>query len=94
MITLEPNIASCVLLTMMVAQVTGLRPGDPVHTFSDAHIYHNHFDQARPQLTRTPKTLPAMRINPDVKELFSARFEDFTVIGYQADSTIKASIAV
>ncbi|MGF6174152.1 thymidylate synthase [Ensifer sp. 4252] len=88
------NIASYALLTMMVAQVTGLKPGDFVHTFGDAHIYHNHFDQARLQLARTPKTLPTMRINPDVKDLFSFRFEDFTLVGYEADSTIKAPIAV
>ncbi|NVD39172.1 thymidylate synthase [Ensifer sp. HO-A22] len=88
------NIASYALLTMMVAQVTGLKPGDFVHTFGDAHIYHNHFDQARLQLARTPKTLPSMQINPDVKDLFSFRFEDFTLVGYEADSTIKAPIAV
>ncbi len=79
------NIASYALLTMMVAQVTGLKPGDFVHTFGDAHIYHNHFDQARLQLARTPKTLPTMQINPDVKDLFSFRFEDFTLVGYEAD---------
>ncbi|AHK44826.1 MULTISPECIES: thymidylate synthase [Ensifer] len=88
------NIASYALLTMMVAQVTGLKPGDFVHTFGDAHIYHNHFDQARLQLARTPKTLPTMQIKPDVKDLFSFRFEDFTLVGYEADSTIKAPIAV
>ncbi|WP_457583756.1 thymidylate synthase [Ensifer canadensis] len=88
------NIASYALLTMMVAQVTGLKPGDFVHTFGDAHIYHNHFDQARLQLARKPKTLPTMRINPDVRDLFSFRFEDFTLVGYEADSTIKAPIAV
>eukprot|EP01031_Cornospumella_fuschlensis_P037729 gene37729-45836_t len=88
------NIASYALLTMMVAQVTGLKPGDFVHTFGDAHIYHNHFDQARLQLARTPKTLPTMQINPDVKDLFAFRFEDFTLVGYEADSTIKAPIAV
>ncbi|OOG73483.1 Thymidylate synthase [Ensifer sp. M14] len=88
------NIASYALLTMMVAQVAGLKPGDFVHTFGDAHIYHNHFDQARLQLARTPKTLPTMQINPDVRDLFSFRFEDFTLVGYEADSTIKAPIAV
>ncbi|MDP9632283.1 UNVERIFIED_ORG: thymidylate synthase [Ensifer adhaerens] len=88
------NIASYALLTMMVAQVTGLKPGDFVHTFGDAHIYHNHFDQARLQLARTPKTLPTMQIKPDVKDLFSFRFEDFTLVGYEADSIIKAPIAV
>jgi thymidylate synthase len=88
------NIASYALLTMMVAQVAGLKLGDFVHTLGDAHIYHNHFDQARLQLTRTPKALPRMEINPDVKDLFSFRFEDFTLVGYEADSTIKAPIAV
>ncbi|OKP78045.1 thymidylate synthase [Ensifer adhaerens] len=88
------NIASYALLTMMVAQVTGLKPGDFVHTLGDAHIYHNHFEQARLQLTRTPKALPRMEINPDMKDLFSFRFEDFTLVGYEADSSIKAPIAV
>ena len=88
------NIASYALLTMMVAQVTGLKLGDFVHTLGDAHIYHNHFEQARLQLTRTPKALPRMEINPDVKDLFSFCFEDFTLVGYEADSTIKAPIAV
>lgn len=88
------NIASYALLTMMVAQVTGLKPGDFVHTLGDAHIYHNHFEQARLQLTRTPKALPRMEINPDVKDLFSFRFEDFTLVGYEANSSIKAPIAV
>jgi len=88
------NIASYALLTLMVAQVTGLRPGDFVHTLGDAHIYHNHFDQVREQLTRQPRPLPAMKLNPDVKDLFSFRFEDFTLVGYEADSTIRAPIAV
>lgn len=88
------NIASYALLTMMVAQVTGLEPGDFVHTFGDAHLYSNHFEQAKLQLTRTPKALPRMRIDPGVKDLFSFRFEDFTLEGYEADSTIKAPIAV
>ncbi|KAB2733860.1 thymidylate synthase [Brucella intermedia] len=88
------NIASYALLTMMIAQVTGLKPGEFVHTLADAHIYANHFDQAREQLTRTPKKLPQMWINPDVKDLFAFRFEDFRLEGYEADPTIKAPIAV
>ncbi len=88
------NIASYALLTMMIAQVTGLKPGEFVHTLGDAHIYANHFDQARLQLTRAPKKLPTMWINPDVKDLFAFRFEDFRLEGYEADPTIKAPIAV
>jgi len=88
------NIASYALLTMMIAQVAGLKPGEFVHTLGDAHIYSNHFEQARLQLTRTPKKLPVMRINPDVKDLFSFRYEDFVLEGYEADPTIKAPIAV
>jgi thymidylate synthase len=88
------NIASYALLTMMVAQVTGLKPGDFVHTLGDTHIYKNHFDQARLQLTRTPKALPTMRINPQVKDIFSFKYEDFELVGYEADSSIKAPIAV
>ncbi|KAB2699603.1 thymidylate synthase [Ochrobactrum sp. GPK 3] len=88
------NIASYALLTMMIAQVAGLKPGEFIHTLGDAHIYSNHFEQARLQLTRTPKKLPVMRINPDVKDLFSFRYEDFVLEGYEADPTIKAPIAV
>ncbi|MFB8341410.1 thymidylate synthase [Brucella cytisi] len=88
------NIASYALLTMMIAQVAGLKPGEFVHTLGDAHIYANHFDQARLQLTRTPKKLPTMRINPDVKDLFAFRFEDFQLEGYEADPHIKAPVAV
>lgn len=88
------NIASYALLTMMIAQVTGLKPGEFVHTLGDAHIYANHFDQAREQLARTPKKLPQMWINPDVKDLFAFRFEDFRLESYEADPTIKAPIAV
>jgi thymidylate synthase len=88
------NIASYALLTMMVAQVTGLRDGDFVHTLGDAHIYHNHFEQARLQLERTPKTLPRMEINPAVKDIFSFKFEDFKLVGYEADSHIRAPVAV
>ncbi|HEV7433884.1 MAG TPA: thymidylate synthase [Pseudorhizobium sp.] len=88
------NIASYALLTMMVAQVTGLKPGDFIHTLGDAHLYADHFEQAKLQLTRTPKRLPMMRINPDVDDLFSFCFEDFTLEGYEADPSIKAPIAV
>ncbi len=88
------NIASYALLTMMVAQVTGLKPGDFVHTFGDAHIYSNHFEQAKLQLSREPHSLPVMRINPDVKDLFSFTYEDFTLEGYHADSAIRAPVAV
>ncbi|MCX2876930.1 thymidylate synthase [Agrobacterium fabrum] len=88
------NIASYALLTLMVAQVVGLKPGDFVHTLGDAHIYANHFEQAQLQMTRTPKALPTMRLNPDVKNLFGFKFEDFTLENYEADSSIKAPIAV
>ncbi len=88
------NIASYSLLVMMIAQVTGLKPGEFVHTLGDAHLYHNHFDQARQQLSRVPKTLPQMCINADVGDLFSFQYEDFNLENYQADSTIRAPIAV
>ena len=88
------NIASYALLTMMVAQVTGLKPGDFVHTLGDAHLYSNHFEQAREQLRRVPKALPTMRINPAVSDLFAFRYEDFSLENYVADATIKAPIAV
>ena len=88
------NIASYALLTLMMAQVTGLEPGDFVHTLGDAHLYANHFDQAKLQLTRTPKALPVMKLNPDVKDLFSFAYADFSLIGYEADASIKAPIAV
>ncbi|WP_315923795.1 thymidylate synthase [Mesorhizobium sp. SP-1A] len=88
------NIASYALLTMMVAQVTGLKPGEFVHTLGDAHLYSNHFEQAREQLSRTPKKLPTMWINPEVKDLFAFRFEDFRLENYQADANIKAPIAI
>ena len=88
------NIASYALLTMIIAQVVGLEPGDFVHTLGDAHIYSNHFEQARLQLTRIPKQLPTMRINPHVRDLFDFRFEDFELVGYEADPHIKAPVAV
>ena len=88
------NIASYALLTMMVAQVTGLKPGDFVHTLGDAHIYSNHFEQAELLLTRTPRRLPVMEINPKVKDIFGFTFEDFSLVGYEADPHIKAPVAV
>jgi thymidylate synthase len=88
------NIASYALLTMMMAQVTGLKPGDFVHTFGDAHLYSNHLEQADLQLSRAPRALPVMRINPDVPSLFSFKFEDFTLDGYDPHPHIKAPIAV
>ena len=88
------NIASYALLTMMIAQVCGLKAGEFVHTLGDAHLYHNHFDQARLQLTRVPKALPVMKLNAQVTDLFAFRYEDFELIGYEADPSIKAPIAV
>jgi thymidylate synthase len=88
------NIASYALLTMMVAQVCGLQPGDFVHTFGDLHLYANHLEQAKLQLSREPKALPVMKINPAVKEIDAFVFEDFTLEGYEPWPTIKAEIAV
>ncbi len=88
------NIASYALLTMMVAQVTGLKPGEFIHSFGDAHLYMNHLDQAREQLTRRPFVLPTMKLNPGVKDIFSFRYEDFTLENYQAHPHIKAQVAV
>ncbi|MEM6575468.1 MAG: thymidylate synthase [Pseudomonadota bacterium] len=88
------NIASYALLTMMVAQVSGLKPGDFVHTLGDAHLYLNHLDQAREQLTRDPRALPTMSLNPEVDDLFAFRFEDFTLEHYDPHPHIKAPIAV
>ncbi len=88
------NIASYALLTLMVAQVTGLKPGHFVHTFGDVHLYSNHVEQAREQLTREPYPLPQMRLNPAVKELFDFRYEDFELVGYQHHPHIPAPVAV
>jgi thymidylate synthase len=88
------NIASYALLTMMVAQVTGLAPGEFVHTLGDAHLYLNHLDQAREQLTRKPFALPRMHIDPEVRDIFGFRFEHFRLENYQAHPHIKAAIAV
>ncbi|HKJ09245.1 MAG TPA: thymidylate synthase, partial [Gammaproteobacteria bacterium] len=88
------NIASYALLTMMVAQVTGLQAGDFVHTFGDAHIYLNHLEQVDTQLAREPYPLPTMRINPDVKDLFGFRYEDFELVDYRSHPHIKAPVAV
>lgn len=88
------NIASYALLLMMMAQVTGLKPGDFVHTLGDAHIYNNHVEQARLQLTRDPRPLPRMVINPEVKSIFDFKYEDFSLEGYDPHPHIKAVVAV
>lgn len=88
------NIASYALLTLMVAQVTGLKPGDFVHTLGDAHLYKNHLEQADAQLAREPFALPRMKLNPAVKSLFDFRFEDFVLEGYQSHPAIAAPISV
>lgn len=88
------NIASYALLTMMMAQVTGLEPGDFVHTTGDTHLYINHLEQARLQLTREPRPLPTMRLNPDVKSLYDFKFEDFELVGYNPWPHIKADVSV
>ncbi|HCZ14379.1 MAG TPA: thymidylate synthase, partial [Candidatus Accumulibacter sp.] len=88
------NIASYALLTLMLAQVCGYRPGDFVHTLGDAHLYSNHFEQARLQLTRTPRALPTMRLQTAVSDLFSFRIEDFVLEGYDPHPHIAAAVAV
>lgn len=88
------NIASYALLTLMMAQVVGLQPGEFIHTLGDTHIYLNHLEQVETQLSRTPRALPAMRINPDVKDIFGFRYEDFTLEGYDPWPGIKAPISV
>lgn len=88
------NIASYALLTMMMAQVCGLRAGDFIHTLGDAHIYNNHFEQVREQLSRTPRALPTMRINPDVHSIFDFKYEDFTLENYDPLPHIKGEVSV
>ena len=88
------NIASYALLTMMVAQVCNLSLGDFVHSFGDVHLYNNHFEQAKLQLTRTPYPLPSMKINPNVQDIFGFTFEDFELVNYQSHPAIKAPVAV
>ena len=88
------NIASYALLTMMIAQVCGLQYGDFVHSFGDVHLYNNHFEQAQLQLSRTPFHLPTMKINPEVKDIFSFKFEDFTLENYECHPGIKAPVAI
>lgn len=88
------NIASYALLTMMVAQVTGLKPGEFIHTTGDTHLYLNHIEQAKLQLTREPRKLPVMKINPDVKNIFDFKYEDFELVGYDPHPHIKAEVSV
>ena len=88
------NIASYALLTLMIAQVTGLKPGEFIHSLGDAHIYRNHFDQVRLQLTRQPHPLPVMKLNPQVTDLFDFRYEDFTLEGYDPYPHIKGEVSV
>jgi thymidylate synthase len=88
------NIASYALLTMMIAQVVDMEPGEFIHSFGDVHLYKNHFDQAELQLTRKPFSLPEMKINPEVKDIFNFKFEDFELINYQSHAAIKAPVAV
>ena len=88
------NIASYALLTLMIAQVCGLQPGEFIHTTGDTHIYRNHFEQVALQLSRTPRPLPVMKLNPEVKSLFDFRYEDFTLEGYDPWPAIKAPVAV
>src|SRR5262249_13407038 len=88
------NIASYALLTLMVAQVTGYKPGDFIHTFGDAHLYLNHLEQARLQLSRAPRALPKVRLNPAIKDIFAFRYEDFAIENYDPHPHIKAEVAV
>ena len=88
------NIASYALFTMMIAQVCNLKPGEFVHTMGDAHLYSNHLDQAKLQLTREHRELPQMKINPDVKSIFDFKYEDFELVGYDPHPHIKAEVSV
>ena len=88
------NIASYALLTMMIAQVCGLQPGEFIHTTGDTHIYRNHFEQVALQLSREPRPLPEMKINPDVRDIYGFRYEDFSLEGYDPWPAIKAPVAV
>ena len=88
------NIASYALLTMMMAQVTGLEAGEFIHTFGDLHIYNNHLDQVKLQLSREPKKLPTLKINPDITNLFNFKFEDFELVGYESHPHIKGVVAI
>jgi len=88
------NIASYALLTLMVAQVTGLQPGEFIHTLGDAHLYHNHFEQARLQLSREPRPLPTVRLNPAVRDLFAFTYDDIELVGYHPHPRISAPVAV
>jgi thymidylate synthase len=88
------NIASYALLTLMLAQVCDYEPGEFIHTLGDTHLYANHFEQAKEQLTRTPRKLPTMKLNPEIKDLFEFKFEDFELVDYDPWPTIKAPIAV
>lgn len=88
------NIASYALLTMMIAQVTGLKPGEFIHTLGDAHLYLNHLEQAHTQLAREPRALPSMRLNPEIKSLFEFDFDDFELLNYDPHPSIKAPVAV
>lgn len=88
------NVASYALLTMMVAQVCDLEYGDFIHTFGDVHIYNNHIEQVKLQLSREPKKLPVMKINPDVKDIFSFKFEDFELVGYESHPHIKGAVSI
>jgi thymidylate synthase len=88
------NVASYALLTMMVAQVCDLEYGDFIHTFGDVHIYNNHIEQVKLQLSREPKKLPLMKINPDVKDIFSFKFEDFELLAYESHPHIKGEVSI
>jgi thymidylate synthase len=88
------NIASYALLTLMMAQVTGLQPGEFIHTLGDAHLYSNHLEQTHTQLARTPRPLPVLRLNPEVRSIFDFRFEDFELLNYEPHPAIKAPVAV